>query len=117
VTDLVVRQMPSGAFAIGSFGYVNRKSLFIPRDGVRFDTRAEADNQLAAEKRGPLIEIATQKEITIERWDSSHVFLAKFADGSVSIKTLARVEYRDGSKPVSPIQPSEVAQRIGGVMV
>jgi hypothetical protein len=109
--------MPSGAFAIGSFDYVNRRQPFIPRDGVRFGGRAEAEKELAEEKRRPLIEIATQREITIERWDSSHVFLAKFADGSKSIKTLAQVAYRDGSKPVSPIGPSEVAQRINGVMV
>jgi hypothetical protein len=50
VTDLVVRQTATGSFAIGSFGYQNRRSVFIPRDSVRFDTRQEAEDALRAEQ-------------------------------------------------------------------
>ena len=49
---LVVRQLPSGKFAIGSFGFVNRRSVFVPRDDARYDTRAEAEDVLRAEKEG-----------------------------------------------------------------
>jgi len=120
VNDLVVRQTATGSYAIGTFGYQNRRPVFIPRDGIRFSNRETADAELREEKRGPLYDIHTRQELTVKEWKSSHVFLAKFADQSVSIKTVDQVEYADGSKPVSPIQPSAVAQMLdhkGGVMV
>jgi hypothetical protein len=53
MTELVVRQTATGSFAIGSFGYVNRRSVFIPRDGIRFSTREAAEAELRAEQNKP----------------------------------------------------------------
>jgi len=53
MNDLVVRQMPSGSYAIGTFGYQNRRPVFIPRDGIRFSTREAAEAELRAEQNRP----------------------------------------------------------------
>jgi len=52
MTDLVVRQTATGSFAIGSFSQ-NRRSVFIPRDDVRFSTRESAEAELRAERDKP----------------------------------------------------------------
>lgn len=119
MTELVVRQTATGSYAIG---WINsRKSKgFIPRDGIRFSTREAAESELRQEKRGPLYDIHTRQELTVREWKGTHVFVAEYADGSTGIRTISQVAYADGTKPVSPIAPNAVAQRLddnGGVMV
>ena len=53
MTELVVRQTATGSFAIGWISPRDRKSRFIPRDGIRFSTREAAEAELRAERDKP----------------------------------------------------------------